>query len=235
MKTKPSTLKTVALALGLIIAGAGTLPAALVISDTFTRTGDLNSSSPDVGSTWTTNGATFTTDGSLLNISTSYREGYISFTPTVGMVYTLSADLDATSGGDWLAIGFDGTTPSDPTSSSGAWALLKLGGAVEAFSNNVSNQFSTGTGTGAVDNLKLTLDTTPADWTVSLFINNVASGTYTYSGGNPSIGSVFVGAGNVTGTVDNFTLDAVPEPSSAVMLLGGAGMFLGLRRRKLAA
>ena len=80
-------------------------------------------------------------------------------------------------------------------------------------------------------NLKVVLDTTnSADYVATWFLDDVQIDTRSI--GAPSLTHVFINkhSGSTSGTVDNFQLTTVPEPSS-VALLSLGGLVL-LRRRR---
>jgi hypothetical protein len=55
--------------------------------------------------------------------------------------------------------------------------------------------------------LKIVLDTRPALWTMDFQIDGVSCGKGVFAGSNPAIQYIGIGKyGNVTGSVDNFTL-----------------------------
>jgi hypothetical protein len=85
-----------------------------------------------------------------------------------------------------------------------------------------------GIGITTLDDLNLTNNITVGSFTFGTGANaTLAAGTYTAAQLNATYGngSQFTGAGSLT---------VVPEPCSAVSLLGGVGMLLGLRRRRAA-
>jgi hypothetical protein len=86
------------------------------------------------------------------------------------------------------------------------------------------------------NDILIRLDTTGAQWTTTFFQGGVQwTDTYTYTGGNPTIN--YVGFVNADGTavrnVSAFQLtQAVPEPSTYALVLGGILPLLVLRRRR---
>ena len=80
------------------------------------------------------------------------------------------------------------------------------------------------------------LDTTAAEWTATFYRDTLQFGVPVSYAINPSFSYVGFGTtGDFSGTVDNFTFATapVPEPTSALLLLGSGAMLL-LRRRRTA-
>ncbi|MDG0994697.1 MAG: PEP-CTERM sorting domain-containing protein [Akkermansiaceae bacterium] len=252
--TKTATLAALA---GLALA-AGSAQAAVIYQDNFDNdiegtptTGNLNGTTPDTttgGNTWTadTNALRdWQADGSIDNGAASPdNNGYafLEFTPESGKVYTLSIDMTITSGsGSWFGLGFMSTNNTtsagfyqESTGDGAPWMLLREGDTA------LAKSFA-GPGTaGGVDlasrdgnTMSIVLDTTGTDW-VATFNNGSESNSVTYTGLDISNDINYVGFGRNTtaiGSVDNFSLTVVPEPSTTA-LIGLGGLALILRRRK---
>ncbi len=94
-------------------------------------------------------------------------------------------------------------------------------------------------------NVKLVIDTTSPQWTVSSYVNGVLSAQFTYDSTDPTITGIGIGTqysggtdssitfGPTTLTDDQSVTAAVPEPSTwAMMVLGFAGLgFMSYRRK----
>lgn len=227
--------------------------AGVVISDTFSRTGSLNGSTPDInpGTSWNVpdTSVSHATDGSVLNMageSLSARAN-IGFTLDPGLIYTLSVDVNVDDAGGpwWLNAGFttDLTKGASYYDGVSAWMLLRS-------EDDETSDIQTFTGpntVGAVDydlasftntgTMKIELDTTNlANYSAKWFFNGNLLGTGTI--GAPAITGVFLGSGYQTGTFDNFLLTdntaaPVPEPASLAMWgLGAVGMMFARRKRQ---
>jgi hypothetical protein len=84
------------------------------------------------------------------------------------------------------------------------------------------------------NDILIRLDTTGTQWTTTFFQGGVQwTDTYTYTGVNPTINYVgFVSEGTAVGSVSAFQLtQAVPEPSTYALVLGGIATLLLIRRR----
>ncbi|MFW6065175.1 MAG: PEP-CTERM sorting domain-containing protein, partial [Planctomycetota bacterium] len=227
--------------------------------DCFGREALLNDSAPDVApgsQTWTaleSDPVETTdphTDGSVLTFEASRRNMYLPFTPGSG-VYELSVQMKldpADDSTDWAGLGFMGAEPrvdegnmafGEDDEGGRPWVLLRQNGAALAFAGpGATEDFgSEDEGTYVPDafhTLKVTLDTTGAEWTVDASINGSPLGeTYTYTE-NPDIGSVGISTSPFGGdweyTFDNFSL--VPEPTTLGLLgLGSLATLLRRRRR----
>jgi hypothetical protein len=75
----------------------------------------------------------------------------------------------------------------------------------------------------------IVLNTHPANWTISQYLNGTLENTGTLSGA-PSIGFVALAVNKTSGEFD-FSLTQVPEPTVAGLIVA-SGMILGLRRRR---
>ncbi|TAE91955.1 MAG: PEP-CTERM sorting domain-containing protein [Verrucomicrobia bacterium] len=152
------------------------------------------------------------------NVATPTSSNYLAFVPQQGYVYTLSAEITVNTivNDNWFAIGF--------TSSNGNWG--PLAGALTVADYNITTQQGivrwNATNVGQTRLVTYTLDTTAPSWTNA---NNIAYvGWFTAGAGQVNIN----GANQVS--IDNFSLTAVPEPSTA--LLGGLSVLALLRRRR---
>ena len=218
--------------------------AAVIYSDSFTRTGDLNGTAPDVApgaETWTS--TNWETTGTVSSASSNGAAGYLPFVPSAGTVYTLSADIDVTVTTHALhfyGIGFTTAIHANPFENPvPAYLYEGQSNGWDAFAaaNNGAHPGNVGSGTapaGAVT-YAIELDTTAAAWTAKFFVNGgeVASHTYVT---NPTINYVALGdwhaeSGGNDGSLDNFTLSQIPEPGS-LALLGLGGLLIGARRRR---
>jgi len=164
---------------------------------------------------------------------------FLPFKAEAGKVYTLSIEMNVT-GAEWFGLGFmsnNSTTAGGfynmSTGAGAPWMLLRGDGtAGVSFAGPVvdgSAVFASRDGNTA----SITLDTTGVDW-VATFVNGSETNTHTYTG-NISDDINYVGFGrhlDAVGSVDNFSLTVIPEPSTIGMLLGVAAMGrLFLRRR----
>lgn len=182
-----------------------------------TRSGTLGGSA---SATWTSNaesGGWGQRDYGNNNVATPTSSNYLAFTPQAGYIYTLEADITVTVSIDsnWFAIGF----VQNPTNwtVSGAYTVgdydsMTQQGIVRWQSPNV----------GVTRHVTYTLDTTAPGWTNTQNIGYV--GWFTANAGGVNLNSV-----NQV-SIDNFSLTAVPETSTA--LLGGIGLLALLRRRR---
>lgn len=199
--------------------------------------------------TWVANGnTTFKANGDATGLTTGGI--YLPFVPTAGSIYTLSADITnitnpapGANANDWIALGFTKGAGNTTFNFNGALglgdALIRLtrgnnqGQYFAGVQTGNQTNFTTPTGTLAV---AITLDASDANsalWTQSLSINGsvVALNSNQPTAGNSFADITHVGLGSINtavGTVDNFSLTSVPEPS--VALLGGIGV-IGLLRR----
>ena len=254
-----STLAARAALLGAAMAAFSTLHHAasattIIYQDSFSGSstaGTLNGAAPTIdngtSATWTADSvwsdsgyADPPNQGSRLN-------AYLSFTPSNGHIYDLSAGLNLPSVGNtvgypdssyWVALGFI-TTPSTTlaydTSGASPWVTNRYNAAGGAAASGPGNGgYQAFTNTTGVNTLSIVLNTTPSAWTYQVYETNssvtnllVASGTFS---SNPAITAVGIEDGMGNAKVSNFSLTEVPEPFSLSLLATG-GLGLLLRRR----
>lgn len=164
--------------------------------------------------------------------SGTFVSAYLPFAPQAGNIYTLSADLNTTSGGsNWIGLNFFDLNDG----SQDVWMLLSAqrGVATGAFYPGDGGVFGYDQPNGTVT-LSMVLDTTGANWTETFFANGISVGGPMTPSVQPGIDAVgLYQYNNGAGTAGNFTLTrAVPEPGSAALLTLGAGALFIRRQRR---
>ena len=215
----------------------------------------LNGTSPDTGTgTWTA-ASTIMANGSMAAGSAS---AWLPYTFGSG-TYEVKLDINTTYSNStaFLVVSFiNSNTPwgtGQFNTVTGTYSTFGLRRNLEADfwagTGNAGNVVmgSLSSGTSLIGTLRLVLNTTGTNWTVDTYytpsggseitfdMNGASAGTtYTYAT-NPS---TFKGVGfssntGSAGSVDNFTLSTVPEPSTAALLLlgGASALCIALRRR----
>lgn len=194
-----------------------------VYNDSFSRSGALNGSSPDVTDPYERQwiaGSVLFTDGTNL-VYPGQDQAYLPFTPQSGHIYTLTADMDGTTNNSqWLALGY--TTATAVSSglfydTASAWTLMRANhaGTQQSFiaiGNNLTadaQDFECYDPDGP-SRVTMVLNTTTgnsvSNWTVTVWEDGVKVGDHVFPV-NPDI--QYVGCGgqlHVTGLFDNFTL-----------------------------
>ena len=244
-------LATVALAIAFSFAGHAF--GQVIYQDDFSGSGALSGAAPDVRpGTETWDATEWQADGTITSPTVGTgSNAFLPFTPIGGQIYTLSLDVNPTSATDptnWFALGF--TPTSSPqgnyfaTYGAGPWMLLRVQrdgyntipndaddvGDIETFDGPVVNGFMDHDAPHGVVNFKIILDTTAAQWQADWLVNGTPIRSDVYAT-NPIIN--YVGFGRLfdaTGVVDNFSLTAVPEPSSVLLLMISAFVALPLTR-----
>ena len=242
---KQTTIKLLSvLTLGAALAHVPVASAQVIYQDNFNRTGDLNGSTPTVGgNAWSS--ADWTTDGSAAVPTAAGWMAILPFTPATGNVYTLSASMNPTVPADsssWFVLGFTNRNATDN------WFTATQGSASIAarVSNDEYQDFyfngpgpagfgTVGSYAAGAHLYSITLNTTAlnsANWTVSYSVDGTQVIAPTALGYTPTINYVGFGSGDATGgTIDNFSLTVVPEPSTYALVVGGIATLLLSRRR----
>ena len=245
---KQTTIKLLSvLTLGAALAYVPVASAAVIYQDNFNRTGDLSGSTPTIttgGNTWSS--ANWSTDGSAAKPDAAGYMAILPFTPATGNVYTLSASMNPTVPADspsWFVLGF---TNRNATDNWFAGDQSSASIAARVSNNEYPDFYFNGPGTtagfGTVGSYaagahlySITLDTTAlnsANWTVSYSVDGTQVIAPTALGYNPTINYVGFGSNDATGgTIDNFSLTVVPEPSTYALVVGGIATLLLSRRR----
>lgn len=200
---------------------------------------DLHGTTPDVtidSNTWNA-GALWKADGSINKGGFQTQMAFLPFTPTSGLIYTLSLDAnpDDTSlnSSDWFSLHFSASEGSHNgwyNSGTGPGPGVLLRGnhnAADAFYSVSGPGHGSGLETNSISvnagfvNLKIVLDTTNANWKVDWYVDNNHVRTVTY-GADPAINFVgFTAYDTSFGFIDNFTLSdnsVVPEPGVSLLL-----------------
>ena len=245
---KQTTIKLLSvLTLGAALAYVPVASAAVIYQDNFNRTGDLSGSTPTIttgGNTWSS--ANWSTDGSAAKPDAAGYMAILPFNPVQGNIYTLSASMNPTSPAgepNWFVLGFTGRNATDNWFA-GDQSSASI--AARVSNNEYPDFYFNGPGTtagfGTVGSYaagahlySITLDTTAlnsANWTVSYSVDGTQVIAPTALGYNPTINYVGFGSNDATGgTIDNFSLTVVPEPSTYALVVGGIATLLLSRRR----
>jgi len=168
-------------------------------------------------------------------------------------LYSLSSQFSFPSGSSalgWVGMGF---TPSASTAQNfvgnngSPWLLYRANGTVIFFGGpNTLDGTTLGTlATGSAHNFELELDTSGSQWLANVYIDGVqydlngSAAGMSFALGSAANFSHYIGLATgvngtttVSGTIDNFVFEAVPEPR-VTLLLGLSFGMLFMRRRRL--
>ena len=230
---------------GLVNAGFTT-----IYSEAFDGTGELHGKTTTVGGgTWAATNV-YGADGVMAGGNASAT---LEFTPEAGFVYTLSASYEnvPTSGTIWIGLGFAQEEenfgdffPGDPHGRARfttadvipgyAWMIAHPDNGVQVFEGPTTTNgtpWDDSFDVGDAYTLTVVLDTTGADWTSTMFFNGAEVHGYTHDGSLPidRLGVTKNAAGS-TGTLTEFSLTAIPEPTTMVLL--GLGGLAVLKRKR---
>ncbi len=253
-----SALVIAAFAAAACIGLAGTASATVIYQDNFSGSSStpLAGQAPTIDNgpsatwsnqySWDNNVGNFWMENGAVNVSGSGDYSAVDaldFAPANNRIYTLSANLDPTSGVGFLALGF---TNGDGTSrpffnTTGPWILSYLPSGVQGWAGpgDSNSVFNDGSST-LKESSQIVLNTIGSDWTVQWSYNGNALGSYVYtgtSGSNPNptgITQVAIGAFAASGTIGSFslTVSAVPEPATlGLVAVGGLALVLIGRKR----
>lgn len=201
----------------------------------------------------------FLANGAFTGGSTSTTGGTatVAFTPEQGKIYTLDATLSFTVGGSgsWLGLGFAKGQNATASANNRFLGGDVIGRAWSFFRNNTNNPtaamdgvdnsavwttlFPETSGNTQTIDLRVVLDTSAGagNWTATWYARESGDPSYVTVRATAdlltedinSVGFAVAGSG-MSGTVDNFSLTAIPEPTA--ILLGSFGMLGLLRRRR---
>ena len=231
----PIAIGIASASLAALVVASGTASVGVIYQDNFSG----SSSAPLQGAALTVHNGTSTTwtadtvwkaNGSVdesPSASASYGNTYLSFKPTNGHIYTLSADVNATANApgttnSWIGLGFV------TSEALGKPFYENAGPFILDYVPNSGSHIVTYTGLGlsgphgypyprtGEQRLRMVLDTRGARWTVRFADNGKALGSvYSYTT-NPAIIAVGFGTFSATGQVRSFSLtsSSVPDPAT---------------------
>jgi hypothetical protein len=222
-----------------------------LISDNFSTSGALNGTTPQVtvaGAKWValTGTGAATSNGSVLTVPAQNQSDVIDlgagyFTTNPG-IYTISMDVTMPAGSStsFMGLGFvvnpvtsdnfgfatsnSGLNPGGGTNGGSPWVCLTQSGALSVDSLASTYIYKSAAGAypaGSTYTLKLVLDTSKPQWTMSAFINSaqldingvVPGQSYTFTTNPTTIRYAGISTLTVTGnssTVDNYSLTFTP-------------------------
>lgn len=204
------------------------------------------------GATWLTNPSRYFADGTLTS-TTNSASAYVPFSPVNGYQYTISLGIDITSeqSTNWIALSLLNGTPNEDgggnfTTVTTTYATIGRRHSTVSGNNGTDLLRWEGPGTGGghhIDepitgtwNVSILLDTTnPDNWTFRWLMqgdNNVEHLSDPYNLGTTSLSHIMISNNaNVSGTLSDFSVTAVPEPGLTLLSSLGACL-LTLRRTR---
>jgi dienelactone hydrolase len=209
------------------LAGFSGYAETILYQETFSGSSNeyIRGKSPDISvgsATWSalTNSGPWMADGSTAGDTSLIRGALLPFSPETGNVYTLTMDMNPTSGTRWFELGFTSASRTDlsfttATVGASAWFYLKTdrttAGTVAGgtFTSVISGQqtFYGSDDLAGTVSVKIVLDTTETLWSAEWFVNGSSVRTNTYTE-NPEIN--YVGftrhSSDTAGVIDNFQL-----------------------------
>lgn len=248
---RPFTKITTFAALAGLALAASPAHAATIYNETFSGgTENLHDTSPDTGAGAWVASTDWKADGSIggSTSGTDDDSAFLSFAPTSGNVYTLSATVTRPTSGfstsAWVGLGFtDSNVTGSHTSGAGFWShpnnaspwmLYRVNSEVKTYAGpGATVSAIEGNFAGPTITMSIELDTTAAQWTAEWFVNGSSVRAEAYTS-NPSIS--YVGFGREDGassTLTSFSLTVIPEPGAYALLAGLTGLvWVTLRRRR---
>lgn len=242
MKRMTFPIAVLTAAAGVSLAPLASAVETTIVSDTFTRTGALIGSVADSGQTWG-GASTGNANGTQLAVVGSsggfaYIDGIV-FAPE--SVYRLTVDVSISSGGnEWLGMGFGRPTSSNAVDDTNGFMFRRDNPEVGTrIASSSSTQIEYAVADDVPDQMQVVLTTgaTLADSSLTWNLDGVP-----LRSGEPvdvtGIDRIFLGnvspffGSPVSGTYDNLTLTVEPVPEPASLAVVGAGLLLGLRRRR---
>ncbi len=170
-------------------------------------------------------------------------QGYFVSNPGI---YRLSVDMTYPSTATsecWIGIGFSqgltmGENLTHSSNNGSPWAFLRANGSLNGRDlANSGRVVASGLASGTTRRISVELNTTTTQWTYRILVDGTQVGsTITYAANANPEGIQYLALSSgvngtaFTGTLDNFTFEAIPEPGATV--LAGAATCLGLLRRR---
>ena len=196
------------------------------------------------GNTWSGTDGVFEANGDVYGNAGVW----LPFAPTTGNIYQLSGSINYSSG-DWITLGFAEGNPDAnfntlaatpyATTLVAATDVTTFDG--EGLEGAVGHTGAALSGFNDVDIVLDATDASSANWTVAFYLEGalvqgpstvIDAGTFPTTADLANIQYVgFSSSGATIGTIDDFSLTTIPEPTTTA-LLGLGGLALILRRRK---